>query len=269
MSNAPGAWRAVEVHRVRDGQRSVAEDRAATEAPLEIRLHGRPFVMTMRTPGADADLAIGFLLAERVIADRGDIDAITQADDESAIDVALRGKAFTQLDALLSGRRHVAATSACGVCGRQTADALDLSVSPINAAWAIPPAVVSGLPARLRAQQAVFDRTGGLHAAGLFTSDGALVEVAEDVGRHNAVDKIIGRMLLKDALPLSSHVLCVSGRASFELVQKALVAGIPMLVAVSAPSTMAIDLATRHGLTLAGFTRDEGFNLYSHEYRIA
>ena len=268
MSNAPGAWRAIEVYRVRDGQRSVAEDRAATEAPLEIRLHGRPFVMTMRTPGADPDLATGFLLAEQVIADRADIDSITQADDESAIDVALRGKAFTRLDALLNGRRHVAATSACGVCGRQTADALDLPIAPINAAWTIRPAVVSGLPDRLRAQQAVFDRTGGLHAAGLFTVDGALVEVAEDVGRHNAVDKIIGRMLLKGALPLSSHVLCVSGRASFELVQKALVAGIPMLVAVSAPSTMAIDLATRHGLTLAGFTRGEGFNLYSHAQRI-
>ena len=269
MSNAPGAWRAIEVYRVRDGLRSVVEDRAATEAPLEIRLHGRPFVMTMRTPGADHDLATGFLLAEQVIADRADIDSIAQADDESAIDVALRGKAFTQLDARLAGRRHVAATSACGVCGRQTADALDLRIAPITAAWTIPSAVVSGLPARLRAQQAVFDRTGGLHAAGLFTIDGALVEIAEDVGRHNAVDKIIGRTLLKGTLPLSSHVLCVSGRASFELVQKALVAGIPMLVAVSAPSTMAIDLATRHGLTLAGFTREEGFNLYSHAQRIA
>jgi FdhD protein len=269
MTDAPGAWRAIEVQRVRDGQRSVAEDRAATEAPLELRLNGQPFVMTMRTPGADGDLAIGFLLAEQVIGEPADIGSITQADDESAIDIALRGAAATRLDWRLQTRRHVAATSACGICGRQTADALDLPIAPISADWTMTGTVVARLPDRLRAQQAVFDHTGGLHAAGLFTADGDLVEIAEDVGRHNAVDKIVGRMLRKGALPLSSHVLCVSGRASFELVQKALVSGIPVLVAVSAPSTMAIDLATRHGLTLVGFTRGDGFNLYTHPWRIA
>jgi FdhD protein len=269
MSDVPGAWRAIEVQRVRDGQRSIAEDRAATEAPLEIRLHGQPFVMTMRTPGDDRDLAIGFLLAEQVIAGPADVGSISQADDESAIDISLRGEAATRLEWRLERRRHVAATSACGVCGRQTADALDLPVAPITAAWTMPAAVVARLPDRLRAQQAVFDHTGGLHAAGLFDAGGDLVEIAEDVGRHNAVDKIVGRMLRRGALPLSEHVLCVSGRASFELVQKALVSGIPVLVAVSAPSTMAIDLATRHGLTLAGFTRGDGFNLYTHPARIA
>ena len=269
MTDAPGAWRAIEVQRVRDGRRSAAVDRAATEAPLEIRLHGQPFVMTMRTPGADRDLAIGFLLAEQVITGPADIASISHADDESAIDVSLRGDAAARLEARPASRRHVAATSACGVCGRQTADALDLPVSPITAAWTMPAAVVAALPGRLRTQQAVFDHTGGLHAAGLFTAAGDLVEIAEDVGRHNAVDKIVGRMLRQDALPLSSHVLCVSGRASFELVQKALLSGIPVLVAVSAPSTMAIDLATRHGLTLAGFTRGDGFNLYTHSQRIA
>jgi FdhD protein len=269
MSDAPGAWRSIEVQRVRDGNRSVIADRAATEAPLEIRLHGQPFVMTMRTPGADRDLAAGFLLAEQVIEGPADVASMVQADDESAIDVTVRGAALPRLESRLTARRHVAATSACGVCGRQTADALEMSLSPIAAVWALPAAVVAGLPDRLRERQAVFDRTGGLHAAGLFTDTGDLVEIAEDVGRHNAVDKIAGRMLMRGALPLSSHVLCVSGRASFELVQKAIAAGIPVLVAVSAPSTMAIDLATRYRVTLVGFARGDGFNLYTHPQRIA
>ena len=269
MSDAPGAWRSIEVHRVRDGNRSVIADRAATEAPLEIRLHGQPFVLTMRTPGSDNDLAAGFLLAEQVIEARSDVASMAQADDESAIDIIVRGAALPRLEARLAARRHVTATSACGVCGRQTADALEMHVSPIVAGWTMPAHVVAALPDRLRERQAVFDRTGGLHAAGLFTAAGDLVEIAEDVGRHNAVDKIVGRMLMRGALPLSTHVLCVSGRASFELVQKAIAAGIPVLVAVSAPSTMAIDLATRYGVTLVGFARGDGFNLYTHTHRIA
>ena len=269
MSEVPGPWRSIEIHRVRDGHRSVIADRAATEAPLEIRLHGQPFVMTMRTPGSDRDLAAGFLLAEQVIENPSDVASIAQADDESAIDIIVRGAALPRLEARLATRRHVTATSACGVCGRQTADALEMSISPVIADWSMPANVVTGLPDRLRERQAVFDRTGGLHGAGLFTAAGDLVEVAEDVGRHNAVDKIVGRMLMRGALPLSTHVLCVSGRASFELVQKAIAAGIPVLVAVSAPSTMAIDLATRYGVTLVGFARGDGFNLYTHTQRIA
>lgn len=254
---------------MRDGARTIEQDRAATEAPLEIRLHGQPFVMTMRTPGADRDLAAGFLLSEQVVRHTQEIGAIAQADDESAIDVQLRGEAVDRLDARLAHRRQVTATSACGICGRQSADALKFDAAPLAVDWTMPAAVVSSLPDRLRASQAVFDHTGGLHAAGLFDADGTLLEIAEDVGRHNAVDKVIGRMLLRDAMPLSSRTLCVSGRASFELVQKAILAGIPMLVAVSAPSTLAIDLARDHGLTLAGFVRGEAFNLYTHAHRIA
>ena len=148
-------------------------------------------------------------------------------------------------------------------------EALETHAAPLTASWTVSAAIVSSLPEQLRTQQAVFDRTGGLHAAGLFALDGTLIEIAEDVGRHNAVDKVVGRMLLRDALPLSSQVLCVSGRASFELVQKAIFAGIPMLVAVSAPSTLAIDLADQHGLTLAGFVRGDAFNLYTHAQRVA
>jgi FdhD protein len=263
------AWRAIEVERVRDGQRSRAEDRAATEAPLAIRLHGQPFVITMRTPGADRDLAAGFLLSEQVVRGADEIAGMAQADDESAIDVTLRGEAVGRLEARLAERRHVTASSACGVCGRQTLDALDTPAPPLTATWTLPATAVSRLPDQLRSQQSVFDQTGGLHAAGVFGLDGTLLASAEDVGRHNAVDKVIGHLLLCDALPLSSQVLCVSGRASFELVQKAIFAGIPMLVAVSAPSTLAIDLAHRHGLTLAGFVRGAAFNLYTHPHRVA
>ncbi len=269
MTEAPGSWQPIEVHRVRDGQRSTVADRAATEAPLEIRLHGQSFVLTMRTPGADRDLAAGFLMAEGVVSAPGEIASMAQADDHSAIDITVRGEALQRLDARLTARRHVAATSACGICGRQTADALEVTAAPCTANWTMPSQDVTALPDRLRARQDVFARTGGLHAAGLFGRDGTLLEIAEDVGRHNAVDKIVGRMLMRGALPLAECALCVSGRASYELVQKALVAGIPMLVAVSAPSTMAIDLATRHGLTLVGFARGDGFNIYSHGQRVA
>ncbi len=241
MTDAPGAWQAIEVHRVRDGRRTAVADRAATEAPLEIRLHGQSFVLTMRTPGADPDLAAGFLLAEGVVGTPDEIASVAQADDHSAIDITLRGEALTRLDARLAARRNVTATSACGICGRQTADALAMTTPPCTASWTMPGRDVTQLPDRLRARQDVFAGTGGLHAAGLFSNDGMLLEIAEDVGRHNAVDKVIGRMLMRGALPLTEGALCVSGRASYELVQKALVAGIPMLVAVSAPSTMAID----------------------------
>lgn len=257
------------MQRVRDGVRTADRDRAATEAPLEIRLHGQPFVMTMRTPGADRDLAAGFLLSEQIVRAAGEIDTMAQADDHSAIDVTLRGDALTRLDARLAHRRQVTATSACGICGRLSADALAFDAPPLATTWTMAPAVVSSLPERLRESQAVFDHTGGLHAAALCTTDGALVEIAEDVGRHNAVDKVIGRLLLRGAVPLSSYALCVSGRASFELVQKAILAGIPMLVAVSAPSTLAIDLARDHGLTLAGFVRGQTFNIYARADRIA
>ena len=265
---AGDAWRSIDVQRVQDGRRSTVEDRAAAESPLEIRLNGRAFAMTMRTPGDDGDLVAGFLLSEQVITSSTDIVTITQADDESAIDVTLGERVSERLDDRLAQRRQVTTTSACGICGRQSADAVRTDAAPLTAEWTMPAALVAGLPDLLRDRQTVFDRTGGLHAAGLFTTDGTLVEMAEDVGRHNAVDKVVGRLLRRGALPLSTHVLCVSGRASFELVQKAVLGGIPMLVAVSAPSTMAIDLARDYGVTLAGFVRGTSFNLYAHAHRV-
>jgi FdhD protein len=266
--------RPVDVLRVCGAARSPHADRVATEAPLEIRLHGERFVMTMRTPGDDADLAAGFLLAEGVISGVDDLEAVTRPSgdtgpDEERIDVTLRGPALAQLPRVLAGRRAVTATSACGICGRPSVDALAFDAPPIVASWQMPAAVVGSLPARLRSHQAVFDQTGGLHAAGVFTRDGDLMEAAEDVGRHNAVDKVLGRLLRRRAFPLSSHALCVSGRASFELVQKAVRAGLPMLVAVSAPSSLAIDLARERNVTLAGFVRGEAFNLYTHPQRVA
>lgn len=272
--SASTACAGVEVVRVHDGTRTAHADRVATEAPLEIRLHGERFVMTMRTPGHDPELAAGFLLSEGVIGGADDLEPITRpagddGPDDERIDVTLRGAALARLPEVLAGRRAVTATSACGVCGRPSADVLAFDAPRVSASWTLPGAVVASLPARLREHQAVFDQTGGLHAAGVFTRDGTLVEAAEDVGRHNAVDKVLGRLLLGRAFPLSSHVLCVSGRASFELVQKAVRAGIPMLVAVSAPSSLAIDLARDRNVTLAGFVRGAGFNVYTHACRIA
>ena len=273
MTTLHASSRILEVERLRAGQRSVAADRVATEAPLEIRLHGERFVMTMRTPGDDEALSAGFLLSEGVIGGPEDIASITTptagaGQDDERVDVLLAGRALAQLPEVLAGRRAVTATSACGVCGRPSVDVLAFAAPPIVAAWQVAASLVGTLPTRLREAQAVFDQTGGLHAAGLFTLEGELVDAAEDVGRHNAVDKVLGRRLLQGAFPLASHILCVSGRASFELVQKAVRAGIPMLVAVSAPSSLAVDLARDRNVTLAGFVRDTGFNVYTHPQRI-
>ena len=268
------AQRTVGVVRVRGGRRAAEPDCAATEEPLEVRLHGQPFAVIMRTPGADRELAAGFLLAERVITGADDLGTIAHCTDpaadhpENIVDVTLVNGSAAAVDRLLAGRRHVATTASCGMCGRRTIESLAADVAPLRAAWRVPAAAILALPSQLRARQAVFDETGGLHAAGLFTRDGRLLDVAEDVGRHNAVDKIVGRMLMRDALPLSDHLLCVSGRTSFEIVQKALFARIPILAAVSAPSSLAIELAEEYGVTLAGFIRGDGFNIYAHAERI-
>jgi FdhD protein len=274
MIAMPEALRTVDVVRVRGGRRAVESDSAATEEPLEVRLHGQPFAVIMRTPGADRELAAGFLLAERVITGIDDLGTIAHCTDpaaghpENIIDVTLVNGSAAAVDRLLAARRQVTTTASCGMCGRRTIESLAADVAPLRAGWSVPPAVIVALPAQLRARQAVFDETGGLHAAGLFTRDGRLLDVAEDVGRHNAVDKIVGRMLMREALPLSDHLLCVSGRTSFEIVQKALLAGIPILAAVSAPSSLAIELASEYGVTLAGFIRGDGFNIYAHPERI-
>ena len=269
------ALRTVDVVRVRGRARASESDRAATEEPLEVRLHGQPFAVIMRTPGADRELAAGFLLAERVIAGADDLGTIAHCTDpeaghpENVVNVTLANSSAAVIERLLAGRRQVTTNASCGMCGRRTIESIAADVAPIGAAWTVAASAIAALPGQLRERQAVFDETGGLHAAGLFRRDGSLVDVAEDVGRHNAVDKIVGRMLMRDALPLSDHLLCVSGRTSFEIVQKAIVAGIPIVAAVSAPSSLAIELAREFGVTLVGFIRGDSFNIYAHPQRIS
>ena len=268
-------FRSVGVTRVREGRRLAELDRAATEEPLEIRLHGQSFAVIMRTPGADCDLASGFLLSERVVSSADDLGTIAHCTDpagehpENVVNVTLANGSAAALDRLFADRRQVIGNSSCGLCGRRTIESLRTDTPPILASWTIGASTLGSLPDRLRPAQEVFDETGGLHAAGLFTSAGRLDVVAEDVGRHNAVDKVVGRMLMREALPLSNHVLFVSGRASFEIVQKALLAGIPIVASVSAPSSLAIELAAESGVTLVGFVRGGSFNIYAHPHRIA
>ena len=268
------AFRGVGVTRVRDGVRTGDRDRAATEEPLEVRLHDRPFAVIMRTPGADRELAAGFLLAEGVLKSADDLGTIEYCTDptaehpENIINASLVNGSVESLDKFLAERRNVTANSSCGMCGRLTIESLKTDLPPLVIPWTVPSSTIVAIPDRLRNAQAVFDQTGGLHAAGLFTRDGALETIAEDVGRHNAVDKVIGRMVMQERLPLTNHILFVSGRTSFEIVQKAFLAGIPMLAAVSAPSSLAIELAEECGITLIGFLRGPNFNIYAHPERV-
>jgi FdhD protein len=301
----PVAFQPVEVTRVNGGERVAARDHAATEEPLEIRLHGRPFAVIMRTPGADRELAAGFLLSERVLASADDLGTLeycttprntgnsgnlenpwnlanpdnlanpanpenlaNPSNSGNVVNVTLANVSAAGLDRILADRRQVTTNSSCGMCGRLTIDSLRADRPALMCDWTIARAIVASMPDRLRAAQAVFEETGGLHAAGLFTADGRLHGSAEDVGRHNAVDKVIGRMLMREALPLSGYALFVSGRTSFEIVQKALFGGIPVVASVSAPSSLAIELAEEAGITLVGFVRGERFNIYSHPERI-
>jgi FdhD protein len=258
---------------------------AATEEPLEIRLGGATFVVIMRTPGADRELAAGFLLAERIVCDRSEISAIRPCTDDidpdraqlepsgpdagNVINVWLAGAAVDRAAARLSDRRHVTANSSCGVCGRRSIDDLLEGIQPVVSSLTVPRDVIAALPGRLRAAQQVFDVTGGLHAAGLFDREGQLLRVAEDVGRHNAVDKVLGAELLAGGVPLTDRLLFVSGRTSFEIVQKAVVASVPIVASVSAPSSLAISLALEAGITLLGFVRGPSFNIYTSAERIA
>jgi FdhD protein len=251
-------------------------DPVVVEAPLELRARdGRSLVVTMRTPTGDDDdleLARGLLHAEGVL-DAGEADRVRRADPTTLAPDEVGNVVEIDLDAATVAERwpprSLAATSACGVCGKASIAALELRAQPVASDLAVPAALVAELPDRVRAAQHVFAATGGLHAAAVFSASGDLLAVREDVGRHNAVDKIVGWAMAAGRLPLSDVVLCVSGRLGFEIAQKAVVAGCPVAVAVSAPSTLAIDLAERFRLTLCGFTRGGRFNVYSHPARIA
>lgn len=259
-----------------DGGGSVRRsDTLAAEEPLEIRVAGRTLTVTMRTPGDDFDLVAGFLVSEGVVAATHDLAGLRYCagtDDEgrntyNVVDAVL-GSHVPPLDPGL--QRGVWTSSACGICGTTGIEGLrrmakwDVAADGVR----VTPDVLYALPGRLREAQKVFDATGGLHAAGLFTADGELVCVREDVGRHNAVDKVVGWALREGRLPLSGHLLAVSGRASFELTQKAAMAGIPVLTAVSAPSSLAVELAEDAGVTLVGFLRGRSANVYAHAQRV-
>jgi FdhD protein len=248
----------------------VTEHRAdllASEEPLEIRVDGEPLTVTMRTPGDDIDLAAGFLFTEGLLPGLDDVHEIRMCDENVAAVTLKPGR--TLADRPGAGRKFLT-TSACGVCGKDSIEAIrtrstfDVAADPVR----VSPAVLAGLPDRLREAQRVFSRTGGLHAAGLFTPDGTLLVLREDVGRHNAVDKVAGWALRSGLLPLAGHVLLVSGRASFELVQKAIMIGVPVLAAVSAPSSLAASLAEEGGLTLIGFLRGAAMNVYAGAQRV-
>ena len=267
--------REVPLVRITSDARARQVDLAAVEEPLEVRLHDRPFAVIMRTPGADRALAAGFLLSEGVVAGAHELGAVEHCrhprhpEVHNVVNAFLLGEARHRLDERLAGRRHVTTSASCGMCGRVTIESLETRLSPLSLETRVSTAFVRGLPDGLRQQQRIFDQTGGLHAAALFTADGRLASSAEDVGRHNAVDKVVGAMLFDDALPLRGHVLVVSGRTSFEIVQKAWVAGIELVCAVSAPSSLAIETAGAAGITLIGFAREHGFNVYSHPERMA
>ncbi len=271
---ADSAVHPVDVVRVDLRAGAIGRDVATTEEPLEIRLGSRPFVVIMRTPGQDRHLAAGFLLSEQIVRTPGDIATMRYcADDDgrdavNVLNVWLDGEAAVRSQVALEGRRHVTANSACGVCGRRSIDDLLEGSHRVEAALKVSSVVIAGLPTALRAAQQTFEQTGGLHAAGLFSGDGVLVRAAEDVGRHNAVDKVFGAELLAGHVPLSDRVLFVSGRTSFEIIQKAVVAGVPIVASVSAPSSLAIELAREANVTLLGFVRGTTFNIYSGAERI-
>ncbi|HEX5824710.1 MAG TPA: formate dehydrogenase accessory sulfurtransferase FdhD [Candidatus Limnocylindrales bacterium] len=249
-------------------------DRVVGEEPLEIRAAGpgqEPIAVaiTMRTPGFEEDLAVGFLRTEGLIdgpellrTTYGEPASMNQPDDQVTVHLA---RAF---DASKVAERHFVATASCGICGKASLDEVAIRAAPLVAGPVVPRKVILALPDLLRAAQRAFDETGGLHAAGLFTPAGELIAIREDVGRHNALDKLVGSQVLAKAMPLHDRLLMVSGRVSFEIVQKAAVAGIPIVAAVSAPSDLAIQAADRLGVTLVGFLRGDGFNVYAHDERI-
>jgi FdhD protein len=258
MEAPPYSAAAVDVVRLPGG--TSERDRVAVEEPLEIRIGGRPIAVTMRTPGNDEELAVGFCISEGLqpagVRIPDDLAANTIEIDAPSFDAARLQRSFYT-------------TSSCGVCGKGALEAIAVEAPVVKSTLRIPLDVVVALPDRLRAAQAAFEVTGGLHATGLFDATGQLLVAREDVGRHNAMDKVIGRAFLDGGLPLAERVMCVSGRLSFELVQKAAVAGCPVLAAVGAPSSLAVDLARDRGITLCGFVRGGSANVYTEAWRVA
>jgi len=258
--------------KIRDQGASECHDHLAVEEPLEIRLGGRSLSVTMRTPGEDEELVAGFLFSEGIITDADDLDVIARyrradrdAGGGNVMNVLLKGDVRVAKERL---RRNFIASSSCGLCGKAMIDALRSTHAPVQSDVAVPIERFQHLASVMGQAQATFEKTGGLHAAALFDADGRLIVLREDIGRHNAVDKVIGHMLLGRATPLDRHLLMVSGRASFEIVQKALAARIPVLAAVSAPSSMAVQTARVANMTLVGFLRERRLNVYASPHRV-
>ena len=265
----------VDVVEYRGGEVVRRSDRLVGEEPLEIRAAGPrqepvAVAVTMRTPGHEDELAVGFLVTEGLI-DPADVATVEHGDPATLArpDDTVVVRLSRPFDASRVAERHFVATASCGICGKATLDEVALRTEPLAAGPTVDPDVLLALPGQLRSAQAVFERTGGLHAAGLFDCDGELLALREDVGRHNALDKLIGAEALAGRLPLSDRIILLSGRIGFELVQKAAVAGAPVLCAVSAPSDLAVEAGSRLGMTLVGFLRGDRFNVYTGSERIA
>jgi len=279
-TGAQGVSRREVVRVAREGEAARRADWVAVEEPLEIRVDGETLAVTMRTPGQDGDLALGFLFGEGVILGPDDVGSVAHCGRPgeegfgNVIDVRSAGGHRIDPDRVLEGARRSATTSACGVCGRRSIDGLLSRVAPIGREAHVGPGSVLAAMEGLASAQPIFQRTGGLHAAAAFAADGSALANAEDIGRHNAVDKVVGALLRRRALGVPSPqcpapvVLAVSGRAGFEIVQKAAAARIPVVASVSAPSSLAIDLAERSGVTLAGFARGASFNVYANAWRL-
>ena len=265
-----------EVHRLEGQKLSLQPDFVAVEEPLEIKLlvgdstAAQPISVTMRTPGNDESLALGFLFTEGIIKHGSDVQSIHVAEDPSGNALTVQLKSHVTVD-LAKLERHFYTTSSCGVCGKASLEAVQqqCNIELPKTQWKVPSQVLYSLPDSLRNQQANFAQTGGIHGCALFDLDGNFILSAEDVGRHNALDKLIGQCILSmPTIPLSNHILMLSGRISFELVQKAAMAGIRFIAAVGAPSSLAIDLAEDMGITLVGFLRGERCNIYTHNQRV-
>ena len=273
--SAPG----LRVRRWEAGRWSESPDAVVTEEPLQLLLDGKPLSVLMRTPGEDIELAVGLMFAEGIIRSRDDVKEIRisaeagEADSRVRVDASLVESNQVDVHLVAAPRRRpersMLSSSACGVCGAVLIDDLRRDLSALKDGLAVDPTILPGLVEQLRSHQGVFERTGGLHAAGLFTQGGELTCLREDVGRHNAVDKVVGRRLLDGRVPASETVLVVSGRAGYEIVQKSISAGIPVLCAVGAPSSLAVALAREFNQTLVGFLRGERFNVYSAPERLA